>query len=241
MLRLSVPTIAAIAVALSALSLGNWQTRRAAEKETLKEQIAVAKAQPAISANEVSAESHDKRRVQLTGLLMHDKTVFVDNRTHKGQAGFHVLTPLKIDGASVLINRGWIVRDVSDRTRLPAITSIREIVTVVGLSQADLIQSYELAKAESPKLEDRLWQSASLSKFTQWSGLELKPFVIRQTEALKNAAGVEVADGLVRDWAALNTDVDKHIGYAVQWYSLSALSVILWVWFVLIKRLLKKK
>jgi surfeit locus 1 family protein len=240
MLRLSIPTIVAIVAAWSALSLGNWQTRRGDEKAELKVQIEQGKALPAISISEVSAVTHDKRRVKLTGVLLSDKTIFIDNRTHKGKAGFHVLTPLKIGEAVVLINRGWIARDVADRTKLPQLNVIDQTVSIVGLSQAELVQSYELARADKPKQDDRLWQSASIAEFAQWSSLTLKPFVVRQTEAPVNITGVEISDGLVRDWAALNTDVDKHRGYAVQWYSLSALSVVLWVWFVLVKRLIKK-
>jgi surfeit locus 1 family protein len=241
MLRLVVPTVAALAVALSALTLGNWQTRRGNEKEQLKAQIEQAKALPPIAADEVSALTHDKRRVQLKGVLLEDKTIYIDNRTHKGQAGFHVVTPLKIENSIVLILRGWIVRDIADRSKLPVRKVTTEPVSLIGLSQADLIKSYELGKAAKPKPDDRLWQSATIDEFAQWSGFSLSPFVVRQTEELKGAGGIAIADGLVRDWAAFNTDVDKHRGYAVQWYSLSALSVVMWVWFVVVRRLIKKK
>jgi surfeit locus 1 family protein len=241
MLRLVIPTVAALTVALSGLMLGNWQSRRGDEKEQLKAQIEQAKALPPIAAKDVSALTHDKRRVQLTGALLEDKTIYIDNRTHKGQAGFHVLTPLKIDDSIVLILRGWIVRDVADRTKLPQRKTIAEPVSLIGLSQADLIKSYELGKAVKPRPEDKLWQSATIDEISQWSGLSLSSFVVRQTEGLKTATGVAIEDGLVRDWAAFNTDVDKHRGYAVQWYGLSALSVALWVWFVVVRRLIKKK
>jgi surfeit locus 1 family protein len=241
MLRLVIPTVAALAVALSGLTLGNWQTRRGDEKEQLKAQIEQAKALPPIAANEVSTSTHDKRRVQLTGVLLEDKTIYIDNRTHKGQAGFHVLTPLKIEGLTVLVLRGWVARDVADRAKLPQRKTIAEPVSLIGLSQADLIKSYELGKAVKPRPEDKLWQSATIDEISQWSSLVLSPFVVRQTEALKTATGAVIEDGLVRDWAAFNTDVDKHRGYAVQWYSLSALSIALWVWFVVVRRLMKKK
>jgi surfeit locus 1 family protein len=240
MLRLVIPTVAALAVALSAFTLGNWQTRRGNEKEQLKVQIEQAKTMPPIGANEVTALTHDKRRVALKGVLLEDKTIYIDNRTHKGQAGFHVVTPLKIEGLIVLVVRGWIVRDVADRAKLPQRKIFVEPVSIVGLTQADLIKSYELGKPIKPNPEDKLWQSATIQDVAQWSGLSLSPFVVRQTEELKSAAGAPIDDGLVRDWAAFNTDVDKHRGYAVQWYSLSGLSVALWVWFVVIRRLIKK-
>jgi surfeit locus 1 family protein len=263
MLRLVAPTIAAIAIAITAVSLGNWQTRRAEEKELLKATLAQAKALPPISFQDVSKETHEKRRVTLTGVFLSDKTIFIDNRTHKGQAGFHVLTPLKIDNGTVLVLRGWVARDIRDRTKLPTLKALSEPVAVTGLSQEDLIKSYELGKAEEPALGQQLWQSATLEQVRQFTKLSLAPFVLRQTDALgqvservssqsnngqsngqsnkgQSDAVQEVNDGLVRDWAAFNTDVDKHRGYAVQWYSLAGLSLVLWVWFVVIKRSKKK-
>jgi surfeit locus 1 family protein len=245
MLRLVAPTIAAIAIALTAVSLGNWQTRRAEEKELLKATLVQAKALPPLAFKEVNTQTHEKRRVRLTGVFLEDYTIFIDNRTHKGQAGFHVLTPLKINDSVVLILRGWVVRDIRDRAKLPTLKSLSEPVTVIGLSQEDLIKSYELGKAEEPAKGQQLWQSASLAQVRQWTKLPLAPFVLRQTEALTQGSepdvervkgGQEISDGLVRDWAAFNTDVDKHRGYAVQWYSLAGLSLVLWIWFVVIKR-----
>jgi surfeit locus 1 family protein len=209
---------------------------------------------PPISFQDVSKETHEKRRVTLTGVFLSDKTIFIDNRTHKGQAGFHVLTPLKIDNGTVLVLRGWVARDIRDRTKLPTLKALSEPVAVTGLSQEDLIKSYELGKAEEPALGQQLWQSATLEQVRQFTKLSLAPFVLRQTDALvqvnervssqsnngQRNAVQEVNDGLVRDWAAFNTDVDKHRGYAVQWYSLAGLSLVLWVWFVVIKRSKKK-
>jgi surfeit locus 1 family protein len=43
------------------------------------------------------------------------------------------------------------------------------------------------------------------------------------------------ADQLVRNWPAPATGVAKHHGYAFQWFALSALVVILYVWFQLVQ------
>ena len=41
-------------------------------------------------------------------------------------------------------------------------------------------------------------------------------------------------DGLLRDWPQPATDVHKHYGYAFQWFGLSALFALLYVWFQII-------
>jgi surfeit locus 1 family protein len=239
MLRLLLPSIAAFLIALVAITLGNWQTRRGDEKVALKSQIEQGQAMPPIGASEVTLQTHANRRVQIEGEWREDKTIFIDNRTHKGIAGFHVLTPLKIEsGKHVLVLRGWVARDLKDRSKLPQLRSVvgTRASNVVGLSQPDVPQSYELGKPWLPGTKDFLWQNASREIYSTWSGLVLESFVLRQTESL-----IGFDDGLVREWAAFNVDEDKHRGYAVQWYSLGALGGVLWVWFVLIKKILKKK
>ena len=42
------------------------------------------------------------------------------------------------------------------------------------------------------------------------------------------------SEGLLRDWAAPNVGVDKHHGYAFQWFGLCALVVGLYIWFQII-------
>ena len=41
---------------------------------------------------------------------------------------------------------------------------------------------------------------------------------------------------LRRDWPEPTTGVDKHYGYAFQWFGLSVLVVLLYVWFQLVRR-----
>ena len=44
------------------------------------------------------------------------------------------------------------------------------------------------------------------------------------------------SEGLRRDWPEPTTGVDTHYGYAFQWFGLSVLVVLLYVWFQLVRR-----
>ncbi len=232
-----IPTAAAMVIALVAFSLGNWQSRRADEKTALKQAVEQARQLPPIGVEQIAPEIFDRRLVRLTGRWQSEKTIYIDNRTYKGTAGFHVLTPLKISDGVVLVLRGWVKRDVQDRTKLPDIDQgppSTDNVTIVGFAQAELQQSYALGEQPKYGANDRLWQSATIASFGQWSGLALKPYVIRQIAS-------NDSDELVRDWAIFNVDVGKHQGYALQWYSLSGLSIALWIWFVGLRKFRKKQ
>jgi surfeit locus 1 family protein len=47
--------------------------------------------------------------------------------------------------------------------------------------------------------------------------------------------------GLLRDWPVVNSGVDKHYGYAFQWFGLAGLISILYVWFQIVRRFIKTK
>lgn len=234
--RAVVPTLAALALAVLAVSLGNWQLRRADEKRALHAQREAADrdAPVRLPSADFDPASLDGRRVVARGRLLPERTVFIDNRTHKGIAGFHVLSPFKMSGSDrhLLILRGWVARDPRERTRLPEIDVPPGEIEIEGLAQRDLERVLELGSSPPPGPQDRLWQNADVATFAHWSGLALQPLVVRQTAAPR-AGGVDRDDGLVREWPDPGTGVDKHLGYAFQWYALAVLVAGLWIRFVL--------
>jgi surfeit locus 1 family protein len=46
----------------------------------------------------------------------------------------------------------------------------------------------------------------------------------------------EASEGLLRQWAEPSTGIDKHYGYAFQWFGLAGLIFILYVWFQIVRR-----
>jgi surfeit locus 1 family protein len=65
-----------------------------------------------------------------------------------------------------------------------------------------------------------------MSEFSQETGLHFNAVVL-QTQA--------EADGLRRDWPEINAGVEKHWGYAFQWFAMAATQVLLYFWFQWIK------
>ena len=47
--------------------------------------------------------------------------------------------------------------------------------------------------------------------------------------------------GLQRDWLRVNTGIDKHYGYAFQWFALCGLLVILYGWFQIVRRFISPR
>jgi cytochrome oxidase assembly protein ShyY1 len=163
------------------------------------------------------------RRVTVSGEFVPAATVFVDNRTLDGAAGFQVVTPLRLaSGTAVLVSRGWLPRDVRDPLRLPELTTPAGSVVVDGLAVARVPRLLELASATLPALPG-IWPNLEFEEYERVSHLKVPHFVIQQSS--------DTADGLRRVWARPATGVEKHRGYALQWYGLAALSAGLTLYF----------
>jgi cytochrome oxidase assembly protein ShyY1 len=236
LMRRAVPTIAAAAAIVTTVALGQWQLQRARDKaEQQRERAeALARAPIPIGPSDRDSSALDGRRVRVEGRFVADRTVFLDNRTRQGVAGFHVVTPVRLEHAAangadahVLVLRGWIARDPRERTRAPPLVTPPGRVTIDGLALADLPQPVVLGPVEPEGAAAAIWQRLDLDVFRRWSNLDLLPVVVRQTSALD--------DGLARDWAEPGSAVDRHRGYAFQWFALAAAVAAAWLWFVVLR------
>jgi surfeit locus 1 family protein len=222
--------MAALLVLAATAALGRWQLGRAAEKQALQAAIDERAQLPVLDASSlagaVDADMLLHRRVEAVGQWVGGRTVFLDNRQMQGRPGFFVLTPLRLQGSeiSVLVQRGWVPRNFEDRTRVPQIDTPGGTVRVQGRIAPAPGKLYEMGQSGTGPIR----QNLDLAQFRAETGLALAAVSIQQTGAS--------TDGLSRDWPAINTGVEKHYGYAFQWFGLSALIAALYVWFQIVRR-----
>ncbi|MCS6944343.1 MAG: SURF1 family protein [Sutterellaceae bacterium] len=214
----------AIVSALGAVLLGNWQLRRAESKRALQQAydtaLAATPLQIETAAQLPASDAKRPRRVRVQGRFLHEHTVFLDNRMWAGQPGFYVVTPLALPDAAVLVVRGWAPQDVTDRARLPLVDRPDGVVEIEALLIDEVPRRLQLG-ADSP--QGRIRQNLNVDELRARLPLPLAPAILQQLSPLP--------DGLVRDWPRPATGVDKHQGYAVQWFSLAALIIVLAVVF----------
>ena len=221
---------AALLGAFITLQLGLWQLSRAAEKLALQADIDARAALPPLDTAALGGSQAPHawmhRRVSLRGHWLDRHTVYLENRQMDGKPGFYVLTPLQLDGAAqvVLVQRGWVQRHFNDRTALPELPPAVGTVQVDGRIAPPPAKLYAFESREQGKIR----QNLDLAGFAQETGLPLAAYSILQT-------GPQ-GDGLLRDWAAIQTGVAKHHGYAFQWFALSGLITVLVIWFQIVRR-----
>lgn len=211
-----IPLLATVLVVAIGISLGRWQTRRAVEKETLEQTFLAREAMPplALTDNPPQTDEMEYRRVIVRGEFVRGWTVYLDNRPHNGEAGFYVLTPLKIaDSPShVLVVRGWVKRDMQDRTKLPPIPLPEGMQEIQGVVRNRADRLLELGNP-APIHSGAIVQNLDLPTFAQQAHLSMQPFLIEQSS--------DTRDGLVRDWPRPSSGADRHRAYAFQWYALA--------------------
>ncbi|SDY75632.1 Cytochrome oxidase assembly protein ShyY1 [Variovorax sp. YR634] len=245
-------TIAAVLTVAATVSLGRWQLSRAAQKEALQADIDAQKLKPALTQAEFLAleKASDSlhRPVRLRGLWLPTQTVYLDNRQMHGTPGFYVLTPFALEGTeqAVMVQRGWIQRNFVDRTQLGAVETPAGIVEVTGLIEPPPSHLLELgtsaptpvpaasapataasapaAPAQAAEGYSPIRQNLDLEAFRAETKLPLRTDVSLQQSG-------PASEGLQRDWPAPALGLERHYGYAFQWFGLSALVVILYVWF----------
>lgn len=215
------PTLAMLAVLGVCIALGMWQLGRAAEKRALQVRFEQLARDNVIEVPAVPIEAKDVelRKVSAHGTFEPRYGVLIDNRVLNGVAGYHVIMPLRL-GASdryVLVNRGWVA-GTSDRGRLPAIRTPDGAVAVTGIATIPGKRLFELSKQV---MEGRVWENLTMDRYRGAFPIAVQPFVIRQDNVLD--------DGLVRSWQPPDFGIERHYGYAIQWFLIGATAVVFYV------------
>lgn len=221
------PTLAFIALFPLLLGLGLWQTERAAAKQALLEQRAAGELEAPLhlTGRSVLTEGDRYRPAQVRGEYVMDQQWLLDNRVHRGQPGYHVFTPFRLQGElrpSLLVNRGWIAVGAS-REFLPLLPVPEGEVSLAG--RLDSPASVGLVVGEVPleSVADRvLVQSLDIAALAKARDLPLLRYALVIDEGQ--------AGGLQYDWSPIpQIGPEKHLGYAVQWFGLAAALLIIYV------------
>jgi len=214
------PALTVVVVAAVTTSLGFWQRGRAHEKEARQahiEQFASGPAQE-LGARRLPPETVEYHKLSAHGHFLPDLTVYLDNRPYQDQPGFYVITPFQLDaGGAVLVNRGWLPRNLADRSVIAPYRTPAGELELSGIGRVDVSRAFELGHdGSAPHLKIR--QNLSIAAYASETGLALQPFALQQTS--------DDGDGLVRDWPAPTTGVERNYGYMLQWWGMAVAAIV---------------
>ncbi|MBC6414033.1 MAG: SURF1 family protein [Chromatiales bacterium] len=224
--RFSPPLLAILATVLvSSLlaGLGRWQLERMYQKRQILEQYQqrqVAEPSSGLPSVDDDLEKWRYRRVRLNGRLLSDRQFLLDNQVLDGRVGFNVLTPMELDdGRTVLIDRGWVAMGAV-RKDIPDVRVTTEINNIVGTIYIPFGKPFALSGATVGEVGwPRIVQYLDFIALGDLLGSSLMPMVVRMSP--------QQSGGYQRKWQIIPMSADKHLAYAVQWFALAAMPIIL--------------
>jgi surfeit locus 1 family protein len=210
------PSVLVLSFLFLTLSLGFWQLRREAEKKQLEQLSSTALTQPPVElAMALASSTPTAYRVRLAGQWLSAPLLLLENQSWQGQRGWHVLQWLQLaDGRQLLVDRGW-----SKQAPLPASGEVSVLgqlyqpgqpwrAPVVDLSQAVVLL---------PVLDLNVLRQNDPARLSMLLRLDADSAAVLQAN-WQTSTGMTPA---------------KHRGYAVTWFSLSAVLVLMYgLWLV---------
>lgn len=246
-------TLAAMLATTVTVKLGFWQRSRAHEKLALQASIQTQASLPALNAAVLMTPQTINvlhRNIVLTGHWLPQYTLFLDNRQMDSKPGFFVVTPFEFVNLAastkqiILVQRGWLPRNFLDRNKLPDISSdalgLTEF-TITGRIALSPSKLFEFKGTETGPIRQNIEIDALAKEFK----IDLLPYSLQQLDNdavdVVNMDKTKLPDQLLRRWAQPNFGSEKNFGYMVQWWALSALIVLLYAWFQLLRPYIKSK
>jgi len=236
-----VPTLVLVAVLMVTLAAGRWQLNRAAYKVDLQHRIEAAVSAPPVRvqpADAVDVQSLPWRPIEAVGRFDASRVVLLDNRLRDGVAGYEVLTPFVLSGSSraLLVNRGWVAAPAR-RDQRPSVVPPAGEVRLLGMATVPSARFMEL-RADTD--ESGRWQNWTIERARERWGLDLLPVAMLQTgeavaleagpgDRVDRVGGVDRDDKLARVWPRPDVGIDKHRGYALQWFSFALVAIVVWL------------
>jgi surfeit locus 1 family protein len=210
-----------VLVCVGAVALGQWQLRRAEAKLALQRQWDEASRAAPVALRGAELPEFMERlpvRVRLVGTFEPERLVWLDNRALEGRPGMRAVMAMRLeDGTRVMVDRGWWPRDRENLQRLPGPRTPVGVVQIDGLAVGRAPRLLELGTP--PPESDRLpalWQNLDYERLERVLQAPVAHVLVQQTSAMD--------DGLVRETPRFDAGVDRHRGYAFQWFALAALS-----------------
>ena len=209
--RLLVPSILILATMAFLASLGFWQLDRADQKRTIEASIQKANTgvvELIVNQNELLNKEYYEVRLQ--GSYISDKQFIYDNQIVDQASGYYVLTPFVLTGQSnaIMINRGFIPwngrRDQLDDIAVDS--AFREVKIQVSRP----IKRIELKTSDISNQFPVLIQAIDFDVIEEISSTSFVDVI--------GLLDPSSDDGFVRKWEPYTGSIEKHIGYAIQWF-----------------------
>lgn len=220
-----IPSLFFIAAFTVCCALGIWQMQRLAWKEAIIADTEAKKQMPALANLPQDISGLEYRNAILTGKLLNDEAMFMIGRQMGMESGYYVVTPLVLedDGRIILVNRGFATPDKHEHpggaVTISNISKPEGITTVSGLLRPLREKRYFSPKNDPVR---NIWSYEDIKAVGEKLGQEPLPLVLEVVGEHEKGISPMPNDGQV----IFRND---HLGYAVTWFGLALVSVVMFI------------
>ena len=197
-------------------ALGTWQLYRLQWKLELISEITFGlDSKPIEYSNSINK---NYQRVSAKGKFNFDNQIYLYSLNDSGKPGYDVITPFRTDkNQNVLINRGWIKKELKDNPSINFDTETDE--EVIGLLRE--IYKPNIFKPDND-IKNNIWFSLNLEDLKEATGEQFNEFVIflednQAKSPLPKKISIDVTN--------------NHLKYAITWYAISISIIFYYLYF----------
>lgn len=218
------------------IKLGLWQYHKAELKIELQsaykdENVAKLHAFPLhqLSVGDKRNDEWKYKHVKVTGVYEPKYQILLDNQVNDSNAGFHVITPLKISETNeyVLVNRGWIEGN-AQHSDIPHVETPSEEVVVEGIVWLPSQRYFTLDENQAEAKFSHVWQYLDIQQYQKKVPIAVSVLMIKLDKNSK-------AGGFVRNWEVPAERIVTHLGYAYQWFGFTASAFLIFLYISFVK------
>lgn len=217
------------------IKFGLWQYHKAEQKQLIQNAYNQAKTDSAqafpldmAGKPEMLIEEWKYKKVKVVGTYETQYQFLLDNQVEGDRAGYHVITPLKIENTQqyVLVNRGWILAK-DKHSELPIFDTPSGSQEVTGQVWVPSKKIFSLedksVSAANDKSLQAVWQNMDIAKYQKLVPFVVSPLAIKMDAQSKGG-------GFVRNWQIPVERIATNMGYAYQWFGFALATLLIFIY-----------
>ncbi|OEF28189.1 SURF1 family protein [Vibrio rumoiensis] len=226
------------------IPLTDWQDDKSQPQTGIKVELTVTpffqQAAQQLAEQQTDQQNKQSKVQDVSSMNTVPNLVFLDNQTYEGKVGYLVFQLIDVselsDYAVALLELGFVPGS-RDRRVLPPVGYVVTPQRIEGrlyrrqdnpMSRGLMVEKMTTQAGQAVLRIQNLSMNALESRWDK----TLFPYAIQPLSLVKmmNVDG-EVSKDLPHPWKPVSMASDKHIGYAIQWFSMAAVLLMLACWF----------
>lgn len=231
-----IPTLLVTFFVVLMTTLGFWQLNRAEQKTQLLSLLS----DNNVTTIERKSQIRDLPRyshVVLTGRFLPETQLLLDNQFNEKSIGYHVFSPFKLQQLNliIMVNRGWVAKENFDASEITLDESLTTIIhgrlnepPQVGIQLGEI----SLDDNEAQQIITYYDQDKVNHYLYEHLCQRLDCVISDKVLLLSADQKGQVDQGFVRNWKPVIMPPSKHMAYAVQWFSMTVVLIVIFIYWL---------